>query len=336
MDSITHLALGATLGEVMIGRRIGKKALVVGAAAQSLPDVDFLAAFWLSPSENLIAHRGFTHSFLFAGIVSLLLALLADRWHRRQSVFFGTWWMFFALQLSVHLLIDGCNAYGVGWLEPFTLQRVSFNLLFVADPFFFLGVGAASVLLVFFKSDHPYRFRLALIGLLVSLAYLLYAFTNKLRIEKIVAREIARNGYLADQHFTTPTPLNSWLWYAVVKDGEGFRIGYRSVFDQAPEIDWTYFPKNDSLLALVDDHEALQRLKRFSQGYYTISFQNDTLTFNDLRFGQITGWHNPRAPFVFHYYLQHPDDNNLVIQRGRFANWNSETTASLWSRIKGN
>lgn len=319
----------------MLARKIGKRALALGAIAQSVPDVDFMAAFWLSPSENLIAHRGFTHSFLFTGIVSLLLALLADRWHRRQSVFFSTWWVFFALQLSVHLLIDGCNAYGVGWLEPFSLQRFSYNLLFVADPFFSLGVGIVAWLLVFFKSNHPYRFRLALIGLLVSFSYLVYALTNKLHIEKVMVQEITRNGYSAEQYFTTPTPLNSWLWYAVVKDGEGFRIGYRSVFDKAPQMDWTYFPKNDSLLAGVDDHESLQRLKRFSQGYYTVSYQNDTLIFNDLRFGQITGWHNPQAPFVFHYYLQHPEHNNLVIQRGRFANWNRETTQTLMKRIMG-
>lgn len=335
MDSLTHLALGATLGELIIGKRIGKKALVIGAVAQSVPDIDFFAAFWLSPSENLIAHRGFTHSFLFAGIVSLLLALLADRWHRRQKVFFSTWWAFFALQLSVHLFIDGCNAYGVGWLQPFSLQRFSFNILFVADPFFTLGVGVAAVILIFLRGAHPYRSKLALTGLLVSAAYLAYACGNKLHIDKVVNRELTANGFSTVHYFTTPTPLNSWLWYIVAADGEGFHIGYRSVFDQSPEIDWVFFNKNDSLLARVDDHEELQRLKRFSQGFYTVTQRNDTLVFNDLRFGQIAGWLYPQAPFVFHYFLQHPQNNTLVIQRGRFANWNMETSRSLFKRIRG-
>jgi inner membrane protein len=57
--------------------------------------------------------------------------------------------------------------------------------------------------------------------------------------------------------------------------------------------------------------------------------------FNNLRFGQIAGWHNPRAPFAFHYYLNNPDENLMVIQRGRFTGWNSKTATSLINRIKG-
>jgi inner membrane protein len=58
--------------------------------------------------------------------------------------------------------------------------------------------------------------------------------------------------------------------------------------------------------------------------------------FNDLRFGQMTGWYDPASKFVFHYYLQKGDrENKLVVQRGRFANWNRSTTESLLKRIAG-
>jgi membrane-bound metal-dependent hydrolase YbcI (DUF457 family) len=39
--------------------------MFLGAVAQSVPDIDFIASFWTSTSENLLAHRGFTHSILF-------------------------------------------------------------------------------------------------------------------------------------------------------------------------------------------------------------------------------------------------------------------------------
>jgi hypothetical protein len=42
MDSITHIAVGACIGEVFAGKKIGKKAMWLGAAANSLPDIDFL------------------------------------------------------------------------------------------------------------------------------------------------------------------------------------------------------------------------------------------------------------------------------------------------------
>ena len=80
MDSITHIALGACMGEAFAGKKLGKKAMLWGALAQSIPDIDFVASFWMDTSSNLLAHRGFTHSFLFCVIAALFLAFFAERW----------------------------------------------------------------------------------------------------------------------------------------------------------------------------------------------------------------------------------------------------------------
>ena len=79
MDSLTHIALGACIGEAILGHKIGKKALLIGALAQSIPDVDFIESFWLSEAEQLIAHRGITHSFFFIILISPLLGLFFQR-----------------------------------------------------------------------------------------------------------------------------------------------------------------------------------------------------------------------------------------------------------------
>jgi inner membrane protein len=86
----------------------------------------------------------------------------------------------------------------------------------------------------------------------------------------------------------------------------------------------------------VSNHEDLQKLIRFSKNYYTIEKWSDTIVFNDLRFGQILGWKSPSNKFVFHYFLEHPKDNRLVVQRGRFAGWNWIFFQSMLSRIAGN
>ncbi|HYM94125.1 MAG TPA: metal-dependent hydrolase, partial [Chitinophagaceae bacterium] len=138
------------------------------------------------------------------------------------------------------------------------------------------------------------------------------------------------------KYFTTPTPLNNWLWYVVAGNDSGYYIGYYSVFDSQKKIDLHYYPKNDSLLNPVRGHEEVQHLLRFSKGFYTVEKWKDTLVFNDLRFEQIVGWYQPEAKFAFHYYLQQGDDNKFVVQRGRFAGWTWETTKSLIKRIEGN
>jgi len=45
LDTLTHIALGAIIGEAIGGKKLGKKALLVGAAVQCLPDIDFFASF---------------------------------------------------------------------------------------------------------------------------------------------------------------------------------------------------------------------------------------------------------------------------------------------------
>jgi inner membrane protein len=107
------------------------------------------------------------------------------------------------------------------------------------------------------------------------------------------------------------------------------------LFDKERSIAFQYFPRNDSLIDPIRDHIEVQKLIRFSQEFYTIEQSNDTLIFNDLRFGQILGWENPMGKFVFHYYLEHPDDNTLVVQRGRFDGWNYDVFLGLVKRAAG-
>ena len=64
MDSLTHIVLGACIGEAVAGKKLGKKAMLLGAIAQSVPDIDFVTTFWLSDSKDIVAHRGITiHTF---------------------------------------------------------------------------------------------------------------------------------------------------------------------------------------------------------------------------------------------------------------------------------
>ena len=86
MDSLTHIALGACIAEVFFDKKIGKKALLWGALAQSLPDIDFVAGLWMPVSQELLAHRGVTHSILFLVLLTPLLALLARRIHPEMQV----------------------------------------------------------------------------------------------------------------------------------------------------------------------------------------------------------------------------------------------------------
>jgi inner membrane protein len=337
MDTITHFAAGACMGELIAGRRIGKKAMVVGGLAQLVPDVDFIFGMWMSPAANALAHRGFTHSILFAILVTPILAWAQRRWWGDKAISFHYWVGFLGVQVVTHLFLDAFNAYGTGWFEPFSHRRISFNAVFVADPFFSFPLGIALAVLVFTKRQFRWRGAVSAGALSLSAMYLVYGLYNKRQVDKS-ARIALANKHISDRsYFTTPTPFNNWLWYIVATDSAGSHIGYRSVFDHSPDISFQFFPKNEALLKGVgatSEHE-VELLKRLSQGHYTVEANGDTLIFNDLRFGQMLGWQYPRGGFVFHYYLRPELDNTLVLQRGRFQGWDQAATWALIRRIGG-
>lgn len=336
MDSLTHIVLGAAIGELVAGRKLGKKALLIGAVVNSLPDLDFLAAFWLDTSRSVCFHRGITHSLLFVILVTLLLAALARRIFRRADMGFGKWAFFLGLELFTHILIDAFNAYGTGWFEPFDHYRISFNVLFVADPFYSIWLGVAALALVILRRGHPGRRRWAWFGLFLSTLYLCYALANKWVVDRAVEQRLVSEGMGNRRFFTTPTPFNSLLWYVVVADSTGFHTGYRSVFDapQRPlELQWQ--PTNEAALRLFHGRNDIGYLLRFAQGYYTVGRRGDRPVFNVIRFGQMQGWRDPAAPFVFHYFLDAPSGNKYVVQRGRWKNWNMTALSAYLRRIAG-
>src|ERR1700754_1683696 len=99
MDSITHIALGAIVGEALAGRKLGKKAMLLGAIANSFPDIDFIASFWMDTAKDVWAHRGITHSFLFVLVMTPVLAFIAGKLYPRSGMIRKDWWLFFGLEL---------------------------------------------------------------------------------------------------------------------------------------------------------------------------------------------------------------------------------------------
>ncbi len=310
--------------------------MLYGAIAGSLPDIDFVASFWMNTADNLMAHRGFTHSILFAFLVIILLAILLRKHHSTEQIPVKIWLVFMGTEIFGHIFLDAFNAYGTGWFEPFSHYRVSFNTIFVVDPFFSVWPGIAAVCLLIMKNNDRKRRILAKSGILICSVYLLYCSTNKFRADNSTRYSLIHQGIHYNRYFTTPTPFNNWLWYVVAESDTGYYIGYHSMFDKNAEIEFRYFSRNDSLLKPWSGQREMRKLIRFSRSYYTAEISDHGIVFNDLRFGQIMGWQNRDAGFVFHYYLNDPSSNKLVVQRGRFANWNWTTIKEFIQRIRGN
>ena len=83
MDSLTQITLGAACGEVVLGKKIGNRAMLWGALGGYLPDFDIMANFVTDEITALAFHRGITHSFLFAFVAPFGLAWLIHQLYSR-------------------------------------------------------------------------------------------------------------------------------------------------------------------------------------------------------------------------------------------------------------
>jgi inner membrane protein len=336
LDSITHIALGAIIGEATLSKQIGKRALLLGALAQSIPDVDVVASLWLPLTKNLLAHRGFTHSFLFGILAALLIAFVLRRFNWSKRISFTSLFLFLCAQIWLHDLLDTCNAYGTGLLEPFSSERFSFHLLFVGDPFFSLSIIVAFIALLMLKSTHPARKKWLFAGLIPAAVYFVAALFHKDTVTERARYWLQRSNTRYQSLMVTPTPFNSWLWFVVAYADSGYYAGYRSVYDNDHQpLSFTWYPRNEHLIHDLPSASNLRDLVRFADGYYTVEKQGDSLAFNVLRFGQVLGWNDANARFAFRYYVHPTADNTLVVQRGRFEGWNREVLKKLYNRIKG-
>ena len=336
MDSLTHICLGACIGEIALGKRLGKKALIWGAVAQSLPDIDIAAGLFVSPDRDLLFHRGITHSLIFAIIVGLLTVLLARRMHRTTILPAGLLIAFFVSQIALHDLLDTCNSYGTGLLEPFNHTRFSINLLYVADPLFTIGLFVATIFLIFKHASNLNRKKWAIGAIFLSVLYLCFSVVSKTIIDNRVNANFEATGLKSEKYFTTPTPLNNMLWYIVAEADTEYYTSYSSVWDDGKlPLNFTGHKKNYSLLNNTIDHNIQNNLKTFADGYYTIEAFNGTAYLNVLRFGQVQGWQNNNAPFAFSYPLVNTRDQYLLLQKGRLAGWNANSVKEYIKRIAG-
>jgi len=89
MDSITQAALGAAIGEVVLGKKIGSKAMLWGAIAGTLPDLDIIFLPLYNEVQRISIHRGYSHSIMVSLILGTLLAGIFYKWKSKSGVKFS-------------------------------------------------------------------------------------------------------------------------------------------------------------------------------------------------------------------------------------------------------
>ncbi len=288
MDSITQAALGAAIGEAVAGKRIGGKALLLGAVAGTLPDLDVLATPLLSDVARFTAHRGLTHSILIMPVAAWLLAQVLSRTFPHGGLDRRRWLLLFLWCFGTHIALDLCTAYGTQIFYPLSDHPFSLSSLFIIDPFYTVPLIIGIAWLLLFKPEPRLRRRINATVLALTTAYVAAGFALKVHADRVFAEVLAADGVHYRRLETLNTPLNIFLRRAMVMTGDGYLTGWYSALNPAapPVFKHTEaHPQRDALDALARDNPEHAQLIRFSKDCYRYEERDDGVYLVNLRIG---------------------------------------------------
>ncbi|MFC2176385.1 metal-dependent hydrolase [Bacteroidota bacterium] len=305
MDSLTQIVLGAAVGEAVLGKTVGNKALLWGGIAGTLPDLDVLFATG-GPIREIVVHRGFSHSITFAVLMAPMLGWLVNWLYRKKNeANFKAWTLLFFGSIFTHPLLDCLTAYGTQLFMPFTDYRISIASVFVVDLFYTVPFLLSIIILSFINRTNGWRKTINYIGLALSSAYLLMGIVNKYLAADVFRNDLAAEPEKMELVFTGTTPLNILLWYGVAESDSAFHVGYYSFLNSTKEVDWVGFQKNHHLLSGIENEYGINRLKWFSDQHYVVTEAGqDTLNFYTMKFGRSKfESKTPEGSFAFYFKI---------------------------------
>lgn len=334
MDSLTQLVLGAAVGEATLGKKLGNKAVLIGAAAGTLSDLDVIPGAFMDDASRLLFHRGFSHSLAFVLIATPLFSWIFSHFFKERNISFRKWILSFGLIFASSIFIDSLTTYGTQLLWPLK-YRFEFNTIFVADPVFTIPLLVTTIWLLFKKRKSSYRRMLNLTGLSISFIYLVFTFANKQVINKVFQESLESQGISYERMISNPTPLNQILWFAVAETDDSYQVGYYSHFDEDKNIRFEEVAKNHHLVAPFKGFEQVEKILRFTKGYYFVEDHPDGLLISDLRFGKVNNWETGEETFVFQYLVRINGGKVTVEEAEKSFEGSGELFGQLWQRING-
>ncbi len=335
MDSLTQIVLGAAVGEAVLGKKVGNKAMLYGTIAGTIPDLDTFASAFTDTITAIEIHRGFTHSIIFSILFAPIFGWLISKIEKKSKATWQNWsWLMF-WGLFTHPLLDSHTTWGTQLFWPLEV-RLAYKNIFVIDPLYTLPFLVFLILAMRKKRGTKERRKLNNLGLIISSVYLL-VITPALKLYTFTkfTEALENQGIAYYKIETKPAPLNAILWTANVEVDDAYLIGNYSIFDTQP-IDFVAHPKNHHLLGPWSEKPNVKRLIAISEGWYTISEKEGEIYFNDLRFGTLSPIARVDADFAFSYKLVEEEGEIKAIETEKTRGDAKELLSQLGTRILGN
>ncbi len=212
MDSVTQAALGAAIGEAVLGKKIGGKGAVLGAIIATVPDLDVALYLLYDKFEMLSIHRGFSHSIVFSMLGAFLIAYALQRIKWTKQIGYQRLWIFACLALFTHMLLDAFTAYGTQLFLPFSDARIGFDSINIVDPVYTIPLLIGLICCLYLFKNKPNRAVFNYIGIAISTVYLFGTLGVKNHVAEHFKNELAKQNISYNSLLTMPVGIANINW----------------------------------------------------------------------------------------------------------------------------
>ncbi|WP_168210312.1 metal-dependent hydrolase [Persicimonas caeni] len=339
MDSITQAALGAVIGEAVVGHKAGKKGAIWGAVLATIPDLDVVVNPLLETTEQIAFHRGPSHSIFLLVIAGFGVGWLLDRRYGDcdAGVSRRDWVTMALLAFLSQPFLDVLTSYGTYLFWPISRNPHAFSSVSIIDPIYTFTLLISLAVALFPKTHPAWRPWATRIGLALSTGYLGLTMIVKLHVGQVFTDELDRQSITYERFEEMPAILNSVLWVGMADSDDDVYVGLYSLLDDDREIDFQRIDKNKELLEPYRGDVRVERLVRFSRGLYTVSPTDDGLLYEDLHVGRQDFWLSDDAPTIFRWELVLDADGQIeeVRRMPERGDINGDTVDRYFDRVLG-
>ena len=337
MDSITQATLGAAVGEAVLGKKAGYKAAAWGVVLGTVPDLDILLNPFMDAVGEIRFHRSFTHSITFCVLASPIFGWLINKIHQKDGIGWLPWTKLAFLAFLTHAMIDIPTTYGTQFLYPFTNTPFTTDSIFIIDPLFTFPLLFGVITAQFLKRTSSTRRIFNYAGLLVGSLYMIWGLGIKSHVHSVFDASFQNQVGHYEMMKTTPNGPTTFLWNGYVMKNDTIYHSKYSIFDESTELEFSAIPRRSHLIEPHKNDRAFDTLLWFSRGYYTVTEENGTLYFYDLRFGRGDLWLTDEAEFVWQNEVLFDDDGRAHSFEQSIPSFDARARvfSKFWDRIWG-
>lgn len=322
MDPVTHGLAGIVIARAGFSRRLNKWGPIIGGLTALFPDSDFILRFF-GEEVFLRYHRGVTHSLLLLPVYSLILAYIFQRVFRERGgyVFF---YLLCFLSLLSHILLDLMTSFGTMAFSPWTDKRMSWDIVFIIDPWF-TGAMLIPLLIAYFLKG--YKRELAIVSIWLVIGYTGLCIFNHHSAVYAAELSIKERGNVLPPYTIAaiPQPFSPFRWQVLIDTGNSLYqsfiiVNNTSEEDSLKNVKWEKWPESpyiDKALKL-SGVEFYLWFARFPVVMEKIKANgNHLVEFIDLRFDVQMG----RMPFT--YIVEFNHEGVVLLEKFTTINLNN-------------